>query len=59
MNGLRMMIVDNSTKEVEVLETETVQNVTIENDFSNISLLDGTTSGIDDLEAIFQLKNFL
>ena len=47
MNGLRLMIADNSTKEVEVIETETVQNVTIENDFSNVTLLNGTTSGTD------------
>ena len=49
MNALRLMIADNSTKEVEeeVLET-TVQNVTIENDFSNMTSLNGTTSGTDD-----------
>ena len=52
MNGLRLMIADNSTKEVEVIETETVQNVTIENDFSNVTILNGTTSGTDGLQKI-------
>ena len=54
MNALRLMIADNSTKEVEeeVLET-TVQNVTIENDFSNMTSLNGTTSGTDDNRLLY------